>query len=85
MILDGFKTCLCEGVTTFQPWVHDRQGSFLDPSSSWINKIPNQIAFWEIIPDKMVKHHGDISFLTSCDHEAKMLKPETSPYSTAQF
>ena len=37
-----------------------------------IRKIENQSsASWEIILNLIVKYHGDISFLTSCNYDTK--------------
>ena len=47
---------------------------------AWINRIQNQPpASWKIIPNYILQHHGNLSFLTDCNDETKVLKLDNLP------
>ena len=42
---------------------------------AWINRIQNESsASWKIIPNYILRHHGNLAFLSNCNYETKTLK-----------
>ena len=47
---------------------------------AWIYRIQNNsCAAWKFIPDQILRHHGNLTFLTNCNHDVKSLKLENLP------
>ena len=48
--------------------------------SAWINWIQNQSpASWKIIPDHLLRCHGNLAFLINCNYDTKTLKLDDLP------
>ena len=47
---------------------------------AWIYRIQsNSSAAWKFIPDHILRHHGNLTFLTNCNYDVKSLKLENLP------
>ena len=47
---------------------------------AWIYRIQsNSSAAWKFIPDHILQHHGNLTFLTNCNYDVKSLKLENLP------
>ena len=42
---------------------------------AWINRVQNESsASWKIIPNYLLRHHGNLAFLSNCNYDTKTLK-----------
>ena len=42
---------------------------------AWINRVQNESsASWKIIPNYLLRHHGNLAFLSNCNYDIKTLK-----------
>ena len=42
---------------------------------AWINRVQNESsASWKIIPNNLLRHHGNLAFLSNCNYDTKTLK-----------
>ena len=42
---------------------------------AWINRVQNESsASWEIIPNYLLRHQGNLAFLSNCNYDTKTLK-----------
>ena len=42
---------------------------------AWVNRVQNKSsASWKIIPNYLLRHHGNLAFLSNCNYNTKTLK-----------